>query len=88
MLAAQAADLARTKFLANMAHELRTPLNAIIGVSEIIKLDAVPAYVLTDELFSKHFSIVGTTGSAANLASSLLVCTPSSNASQCPPDVA
>jgi signal transduction histidine kinase len=43
MRAAQAADLAKTKFLANMAHELRTPLNAIIGFSEIIKLDNIQA---------------------------------------------
>jgi signal transduction histidine kinase len=41
MLEAKAADLAKTRFLANMAHELRTPLNAIIGFSEIIKLDAI-----------------------------------------------
>jgi signal transduction histidine kinase len=41
MLEAKAADLAKTRFLANMAHELRTPLNAIIGFSEIIKLDAL-----------------------------------------------
>lgn len=41
MLEAKAADLAKTKFLANMAHELRTPLNAIIGFSEIIKLDSI-----------------------------------------------
>ena len=41
MLEAKAADLAKTKFLANMAHELRTPLNAIIGFSEIIKLNAI-----------------------------------------------
>ena len=39
MLKAKAADLAKSKFLANMAHELRTPLNAIIGFSEVIKLD-------------------------------------------------
>jgi signal transduction histidine kinase len=44
MLEAKAADLAKTKFLANMAHELRTPLNAIIGFSEIIKLDALQYY--------------------------------------------
>jgi len=43
MLQAKAADLATTRFLANMAHELRTPLNAIIGFSEIIKLDACQA---------------------------------------------
>ena len=41
LLEAKAADLAKTRFLANMAHELRTPLNAIIGFSEIIKLDTV-----------------------------------------------
>ena len=41
MLEAKAADLAKTKFLANMAHELRTPLNAIIGFSEIIKLNDI-----------------------------------------------
>jgi signal transduction histidine kinase len=41
MLEAKAADLAKTKFLANMAHELRTPLNAIIGFSEIIKLNSI-----------------------------------------------
>jgi signal transduction histidine kinase len=41
MLEAKAADLAKTKFLANMAHELRTPLNAIIGFSEIIKFNAI-----------------------------------------------
>ena len=41
MLKAKAADIAKTRFLANMAHELRTPLNVIIGFSEIIKLDAI-----------------------------------------------
>jgi len=34
--AADAADAAKTRFLATMSHELRTPLNAIIGFSEMI----------------------------------------------------
>jgi PAS domain S-box-containing protein len=36
MLAAEAADRAKSAFLANISHELRTPLNAIIGFSEIM----------------------------------------------------
>ncbi|MFO0996125.1 MAG: HAMP domain-containing sensor histidine kinase [Alphaproteobacteria bacterium] len=34
---AEAANKAKTVFLATMSHELRTPLNAIIGFSEVIK---------------------------------------------------
>ncbi len=34
--AAEAADAAKTRFLATMSHELRTPLNAIIGFSEMM----------------------------------------------------
>lgn len=36
-IAAEAANVAKSKFLASMSHELRTPLNAIIGFSDIIK---------------------------------------------------
>ena len=34
---AEAADRAKSAFLATMSHELRTPLNAVIGFSEIIE---------------------------------------------------
>lgn len=35
--AAEAANLAKSAFLADMSHELRTPLNAIIGYSELVE---------------------------------------------------
>ena len=38
---AEAANHAKTQFLAMMSHELRTPLNAILGFSEIIRSEAL-----------------------------------------------
>jgi two-component system, cell cycle sensor histidine kinase PleC len=45
---AEAANIAKSRFLAQMSHELRTPLNAILGFSEVMK----------DELFGPHTVVV------------------------------
>ena len=39
--AAEAANRSKSQFLANMSHELRTPLNGIIGLSQLLKDDAL-----------------------------------------------
>jgi two-component system cell cycle sensor histidine kinase PleC len=41
---AEAANIAKSRFLAQMSHELRTPLNAILGFSEVMK----------SEIFGQH----------------------------------
>jgi two-component system, cell cycle sensor histidine kinase PleC len=46
---AEAANISKSRFLAQMSHELRTPLNAILGFSEVMKSEvfgehAIPAY--------------------------------------------
>jgi signal transduction histidine kinase len=42
---AEAADRAKTTFLASMSHELRTPLNAILGYCELLLEEAPPKLV-------------------------------------------
>jgi two-component system, cell cycle sensor histidine kinase PleC len=43
---AEAANLAKSRFLAQMSHELRTPLNAILGFSEVMKSEVFGAHVI------------------------------------------
>lgn len=58
MRQAEAANVAKSRFLAHMSHELRTPLNAILGFSEIIRDDLLhhglhPKYVeYTTDIYS------------------------------------
>jgi two-component system cell cycle sensor histidine kinase PleC len=43
---AEAANLAKSRFLATMSHELRTPLNAVLGFSEVMKGELVGSHVI------------------------------------------
>ena len=50
MLAAEAANIAKSQFLATMSHELRTPLNGILGMAQMLELD------ISDEAERKAFA--------------------------------
>jgi len=43
---AEAANVAKSRFLAQMSHELRTPLNAILGFSEVMKSEIFGAHAI------------------------------------------
>src|SRR5262249_59593230 len=43
---AEAANIAKSRFLAQMSHELRTPLNAILGFSEVMKSEIFGAHAV------------------------------------------
>ena len=43
LVAARAADVAKSEFLTNMSHELRTPVSGIAGVAEVLGLEELTA---------------------------------------------
>jgi PAS domain S-box-containing protein len=56
-LAAEAANQAKSSFLASMSHELRTPLNAIIGYSEILQEEVEDLSLEHEDIMSDLRSI-------------------------------
>jgi signal transduction histidine kinase len=40
---AEAANVAKTQFLALMSHEIRTPLNGVLGMTQVMQADDLPA---------------------------------------------
>jgi signal transduction histidine kinase len=54
---AEAANHAKSGFLASMSHELRTPLNAIIGITEMLREDA--ADLKRDDQFEPLDRVLG-----------------------------
>ncbi len=50
LLRAEAADKAKSMFLASMSHEIRTPLNSVIGFAELLRDGTLPQDVQKDYL--------------------------------------
>ncbi|GGB41791.1 two-component sensor histidine kinase [Roseibium aquae] len=68
---AEAANMAKSRFLATMSHELRTPLNAILGFSEVMK-DEVLGAMKNDQYKSYAADIHGSGQHLLNLINEIL----------------
>ena len=53
---AEAANISKSRFLAQMSHELRTPLNAILGFSEVMKTEVFGEHTVRglQGIFRRH----------------------------------
>ncbi|MEQ8346988.1 MAG: HAMP domain-containing sensor histidine kinase [Sneathiellaceae bacterium] len=58
--AAEAANVAKSAFLANISHELRTPLNAVIGIAEALELGIFGP--IADERHRQHIANIRQSG--------------------------
>lgn len=58
---AEAANAAKSRFLATMSHELRTPLNAIMGFSEVMKAEVMGP--LTSPVYKEYAANIHQSGS-------------------------
>lgn len=57
---AEAANVSKSRFLAQMSHELRTPLNAILGFSEVMKSEIFGAH--TVEVYKDYSADIHNSG--------------------------
>lgn len=68
---AQAANMAKTEFLATISHDLRTPLNGIIGLSEMLslRLEKDENKKLIEDILSSSAQLLGLVEEVLSLSS-------------------